>query len=450
MSEFLWYNKYKNEEVSSEMIDCIAKKAVSVIVALLLCLSALPAGTAAAQSTEGHHEAGTDRYAHVPQITVETKTGDGCSLEKSDGYVDAHIRIEDVDGSELTGDVQFKVRGNTTALNWIEKKSYAFKFSEKTEVLGMGKGKKWVVISNVFDPTLLRNYLAFETAMELEIPFTSDHKFVELWLDGRFLGSYVLFEPVRQGIDRVDLDIESNDGMKDFLVEYETEKAMSYPDKTYFIAGSHRFIASDPEQPNERQLAYIQETLSDVIQALRKGTEAEISEKIDVSSFVKYYLLNEYFKPFDFGISSVFFYYKDGKLYAGPPWDYDLSMGNANPEYSDRGKKANSPTGVFADQNLFAYLAHKDWFRDLANREYEAHRDYFAHLHTDGGALDTLRSSYRETIERNYEEAGWSASKWWLNTQRQPDKTYEENYAFLKSWLAERNAWLEDYLNISR
>ena len=42
MSEFLWYNKYKNEEVSSEMIDCIAKKALSVIVALLLCLSALP------------------------------------------------------------------------------------------------------------------------------------------------------------------------------------------------------------------------------------------------------------------------------------------------------------------------------------------------------------------------------------------------------------------------
>ena len=431
------------------MIDCIAKKALSVIVALLLCLSALPAGTAAAQSTEGHHEVGTDRDAHVPQITVETETGDGCSLEKSDGYVNAHIRIEDVDGSELTGDIQFKVRGNTTALNWIEKKSYAFKFSEKTEVLGMGKGKKWVVISNVFDPTLLRNYLAFETAMELEIPFTSDHKFVELWLDGRFLGSYVLFEPVQQGVDRVNLDIESNDGMKDFLVEYETEKAMSYPDKTYFIAGSHRFIASDPEQPNERQLAYMQETLSDVIQALRKGTEAEILEKIDVSSFVKYYLLNEYFKPFDFGISSVFFYCKDGKLYAGPPWDYDLSMGNVNPEYSDRGEKANSPTGVFADQNLFAYLAQKDWFRDLAKKEYEAHRDYFAHLHTDGGVLDTLRSSYRETIERNFEEAGWSASKWWLNTQRQPDKTYEENYAFLKSWLAERNAWLEDYLNIS-
>ena len=63
--------------------------------------------------------------------------------------------------------------------------------------------------------------------------------------------------------------------------------------------------------------------------------------------------------------------------------------------------------------------------------------------------MDTLRSTYRETIERNFEEAGWNVSKWWLNTQRYPDKTYEENYAFLKYWLAERNAWLEDYLNIT-
>ena len=204
------------------MIDCIAKKALSMIVAFFLCLSSLPVGTAGAQSTEGHHKAGTDRRAHVPQITIETETGDGRSLEKSSGYVNAHICIKDVDGSELTGDIYFKVRGNTTALNWIEKKSYAFKFSEKTNVLGMGKGKKWVVIANVFDPTLLRNYLAFETAMELEIPYTSEHRFVELWLDGSFLGSYVLFEPVQQGAARVDLDIESNNGRKDFLVEYET------------------------------------------------------------------------------------------------------------------------------------------------------------------------------------------------------------------------------------
>ncbi len=439
-----------DEEVSLVMTDCVAKKALVLIVAFLLCLQVLPAAAAADPSTERGLETGTGRCRTVPQITVETETGEGISLEKSDGYVSARISIEDIDGTVLTGDILFKVRGNTTALSWVEKKSFAFKFAEKTDVLGMGKGKKWVVIANTFDPTLLRNYLAFETAAELEIPYTSDHRFVELRLDGSFLGSYVLFEPVQQGADRVDLDIKSNGGMKDFLVEYETEKAMSYPDKTYFIADTHRFIASDPDQPDDRQLSYMQETLSDVIRTLREGTEARIAEKTDVSSFVKYYLLNEYFKPFDFGVSSVFFYYKDGKLYAGPPWDYDLSMGNTDPAYSARAKKANSPTGVFADQNLFAFLAHEDWFMELVKKEYEAHRDYFSHIHTDGGILDTLCSACRETIERNYEEAGWDISKHWINTQRHPDKTYEENYAFLKNWLAERNAWFEEYLNITQ
>ena len=178
---------------------------------------------------------------------------------------------------------------------------------------------------------------------------------------------------------------------------------------------------------------------------LQNGSENQIKEKIDVSSFAKYYLLNEYFKTFDFSVTSVFFYYKDGKLYAGPPWDYDLSMGNTNGEYAGRCQEANSSQGLFADKNLFAYLAHKNWFKDTVKYEYEAHFDYFSHIHTDGGVLDTLRSTYSETVERNYTEAEWTASKWWINIQRQPDKTYEDNYSFLKNWLYERNLWFEDY-----
>lgn len=142
--------------------------------------------------------------------------------------------------------MNIKVRGNTTALYWVDKKSFTFKFSKKKDVLGMGKGKKWAIVANTFDPTLLRNYLAFETANELEIPYTSNHKFVELWLDGSFRGNYVLFEPVQQGEDRVDIDIKSNNGMKDFLVEYETETAMQNPNDTYFKAANQRFIELIP------------------------------------------------------------------------------------------------------------------------------------------------------------------------------------------------------------
>lgn len=423
------------------------KRCLSVVISAVLCISAFFSVNITAYAKENTNENKTElSQTSVPQIVVKTENGNGCNLEKSDGYVNAHITIMDIDGSSLDDDIVFKVRGNTTSLYWIDKKPFTFKFDKKKNVLGMGKGKKWALIANAFDPTLLRNYLAFEIAHELEIPFTSNQKFVELWIDDSFRGNYILYEPVQEGSDRVDIDIKSNYGMKDFLVEYETETAMQNPDDTYFKAANFRFIASEPDTPNEKQLSYMQETLTDIIQTLKSGNETQIKEKIDVPSFVKYYLLNEYIKTYDFSVTSVFFYYKGAKLYAGPPWDYDLSMGNTNGEYAGRCSDANSPQGVFADKNLFIYLAHKDWFKDLVKLEYESHYDYFSQLHTDGGVLDTLRSTYSETINRNYTEAGWSASKWWINIQRQPDRTYEENYSFLKNWLYERNLWFEDYL----
>ena len=420
-----------------------------MILCFLLCVSLILTAAVPVQAAEGDTPA--DESFTVPRIVVTTEGGNGTALQKSDGYVGAHITITGLDGSVLDSDAQIKVRGNTTALSWIEKKSFTFKFGTKKDVLGMGKGKKWVVVSNVFDPTLLRNFLAFETADELGLAYTSRHQFVELWLDGSFRGSYVLFEPVQEGKDRVDIDIESNGGKKDFLVEYETETAMQDPDDTYFKAGGHRFIASDPDEPTEEQLAYIQDVLTDIINTIKSGDEAQIAQKIDVSSFVKYYLMNEYFKTYDFSVTSVFFYYKDGLLYAGPPWDYDLSMGNSNPNLtSKRCRDANSSQGVFANTNLFVYLADKTWFKELVRSEYIAHREYFSGLHTDGGVLDTIYATYSDTISRNYSEAGWKASKSWINIQRPADKTYDGNYQFLKNWLAERNTWFEAYFEVDR
>ena len=422
------------------------KQVISLFICISLCFTVVYPVPAKASTTEIIKISDETFHNSVPKISVVTADGNGSTLEKSDGYVDAHITITDTDGTELSDDVSFKVRGNTTALYWINKKSFTFKFAKKKDVLGMGKGKKWAIVANAFDPTLLRNYLAFETADELEIPYTSMHKFVELWLDGSFRGNYVLFEPVQQGADRVDIDIESNGGMKDFLVEYETETAMVNPSDTYFKAANVRFIATDPDEPSEDQISYMQNVLSDIITTLQSGSEEQIREIIDTSSFAKYYLLNEYFKTFDFSVTSVFFYYKDGKLFAGPPWDYDLSMGNTNSELAGRCREANSSSGIFADKNLFAYIARKSWFKEIVKQEYEAHYDYFSHIHTDGGILDTMHLTYRGTIDRNYSEAGWRASKWWINIQRQPDKTYDENYAFLKNWLAERYNWFEEYL----
>ena len=442
------------------------RKTVSFICMLLMFAMFIPAIASAAQVETIPVYAVSDNYdvdiaqtgadtpdnteLKFPQIRVITEDGNGTKLQKADGYVNAEISITDTDGSVLSDSVSFKVRGNTTSMTTIAKKAYTFKFSKKKYVLGMGSGKKWALIASAFDPTLLRNYIAFDIAYELGLDYTSNQKYVEVWVDNSFRGCYILYEPVQEGKDRVDIDIESNGGKKDFLIEYEAQREEE--DVTYFTVNGLRFISSEPEEPDDAQLAYITDTMSDIIDTLKNGTEKEIREKLDVESFVKFYLLNEFVKTYDFDMSSVFFYYKDGKLYAGPAWDYDLSAGNVNVEkypYYYRIKNASTTDGLLAyDKNIYKFITDKQWFNDETARVYNEHFDFFKDIYADGGLMDTLRSEYGDAFERNYSTGVWKVSQAWINIQKMPLPTYEDNFNFLKNWYKERNEWLSEYFGV--
>ena len=384
----------------------------------------------------------------VPQIFVYTENGNGTELQKEDGYQNAKIFIKDTDGSMLTDDCTFKVRGNTTALSWVTKKPYTFKFGKKKDVLGLGKGKKWALIANAFDPSMLRNYTVFSLAREMGLSYTSNFKAVEVWVDGSFRGFYFLFEPVQEGKDRVDIDIEGSDGKKDFLIEYEAQREEE--DVTYFKAHGLRFIASEPEEPTDEQLEYIKSTMENIIKIMYNGDRDEAEEVIDIDSFAKFYLLNEFAKTFDFDMSSVFFYYKDGKLYAGPPWDYDLSLGNGNTEYGKRGIATYEAENLTANKkNIFKYLCKNKWFSEAVREVYIKYYHLFDSVGADNGLLDNAKQTYSEAIERNASEANWKANRWWINIMMKPFKTYDENFAYLKDWCVRRNTWLSNYFDVA-
>ena len=382
----------------------------------------------------------------VPQIRITTEEGNGASLQKDDGYVDAVVTITDTDGSVLSDTCSFKVRGNTTAMTFVQKKAYTFKFEKKKDVLGMGKGKKWALLANAFDPTLLRNYMANEFARHLELPYTSEHRIVEVIVDDSYRGCYELYEPIQEGKDRVNIDIESNDGKQDFLIEYEAQRVEE--DTTYFTIDGLRFIASDPDEPDDDQLQYIVDTMTQIINTLKNGSREEIEAVIDVPSFSKFYLLNEYLKTFDFDMSSVFFFYQDGKLYAGPAWDYDMSTGNTNADLnSSRAKATAASDGILQNnRNIYKHLCNKSWFMDEVKQVYEENYDYMVSISADGGLLDTWSNSYMELFTRN--ASVWTWSRWWYNYQKKPLPTYAENMNYLKNWLNERNAWLYDYFDL--
>ncbi len=414
------------------------------IISLLLC-AAVFAGLFCIQVNAAENGEAENGELTVPRVYVTTDEGNGNSIVKADGYVGASVKIEDVDGSVLEDKASFKVRGNSTAL--AEKKPFTFKFAKKKDVLGMGKGKKWALLANCFDPTLMRNYIAFDIARELDIDYTSNQKYVELWVDGVFKGCYTLMEPVQEGKDRVDIDIESNNGMKDFLIEYEYNR--DEEGVTYIKSNGYRFALSEPEEPNEEQLAYIQEKVDTLTSAILSKNYETMASVTNIESFAKLYLVNEFVKNVDSNYSSVYYYYKDGVFYAGPPWDYDLASGNVNASSSKSYEHASTPDRLYtAYTNLFYHLMMRNEFREDVRKVYSEHYAFFKNIYSEGGLIDGLLAKYGDVFSRNFNEAGWDVSKRYTIQMRTPEPTFDENVSFLKNWYREHNAWLGNTLAV--
>lgn len=419
----------KTEEVMMKKSLCAA---LSVIILMSIIISAVI--PAAAESD--------DAPLTVPQVRIVTDDNVGLSLKKETGYVDATVTITDTDGSVLSGEAQVKVRGNSTA--GPLKKPYTVKFSSKKDVLGMGKAKKWALLANMYDPTMLRNYVGIHTAAELELAYTSQQQIVEVWMDGEYRGCYNLIEPVQEGKTRVDIDIESDGGKKDFLIERERTRVEA--DATYFTTHGIRFVCDEPEEPNDEQLAYIQSTMDSIIATMKTGSRAAIEAAIDLDSFAEYYLLNEFVKTVDFDFSSVFFYYKDGKLYAGPAWDYDLSLGNEDILISENYAESNKTDGLHCDKvHLYQWLCGHDWFFSAVRRVYQNNKAYFDSIGVDGGLIDSLYSEHKTAIDRNFNVAGWHTYAYYPGFNKRPSSVYADNLRYFKSWCNARIAWLDEY-----
>lgn len=378
----------------------------------------------------------------VPQIRLTTQNGNGSKLQKKDGYTAAQVQIMDTAGNTMDLPCQVKVRGNTTST--VPKKSYTFKLEEKQNLFGMGKAKKWALLANCFDPTLLRTSIAFDLAKELQLPYTSEHTVTEVWMDGKYLGCYDLIEPVEVKSARVDIDTE---GAKDFLLEYESKRVET--DETYLEVGDWRFRVEEPESPTDAQKSHMRQVLKNAQDALKSGDYGRVENCLDTESFAKFYLVNEYFKTVDFGFSSVYFYCKDGKLYAGPVWDFDLSAGNVDPAYSVNYKKGVQPTGLYAaEKHFYVYLFKYDAFREKLSDIYFAHHTYIEQISASGGHIDSLAAQYDAVFKRNYADGGWKITTVYNELMRKPDATYEKNLDYLKNFLTERNAWLSEYYGV--
>lgn len=400
-------------------------------------------------STERVYETKSD----LPQvyITITDPNYDASDLTKSLGYVSCSIEIYDPSGEydTMVKEGTIKVRGNTTANG--AKKPFNIKLSGKTNVLGMGKAKKWALLANMYDKTLMRNKLVFDFAHDLEMDYVSESRTVDVWLDGKYNGTYTLCEPVEIGSTRVDIDEDAGE----LLIE--REKGRYESDATYLTTSRYgiRFVFDDPDDPTAEQIAMMKEKLTAVENAIATNDLTEMAKYLDVDSFVDMYIIEEYFKDVDADYSSAKYYFKDGILYAGPVWDFDLSAGNCSKTdyyaYNNLGTTGNSFEGLYADDAIwYKYLLKNADFYQLVRQRYAQLQSLIVNLYQDNelgtNRMDVFLTECADSIAANW--AVWNVSSKDSSAERIPDSTYEKNVNYLRNWLSQRNEWLLDYYDL--
>lgn len=208
----------------------------------LLAAAVLIAGTAAVSSSAA---TSADRI-ELPVVYITTEPGTALTSKKEYSNVEIRIESDDYGKKQLySGNAQMKLHGNSTLGR--AKKSYKLKLETKTDLLGMGKSKHWVLLANAIDFTCLRNNMHQSLAADLGMDHM-ESRLVTLVYNGYYMGVYELIEHVRIGKTRVNIYDWSDlaEDVADAVVrKYIAEGALRESDYDSKISGVEDTLKAD-------------------------------------------------------------------------------------------------------------------------------------------------------------------------------------------------------------
>lgn len=262
----------------------------------------------------------------LPIININTE----CCNNISNDWQIADISIYDENKNILINEnINIKVRG-AVSKNFI-KKSYNIKFNKKTSILGMLPGKKWCLLANYQDPTLIKTDVAFFISKKTNLKYTPNGKFVVFILNGKEFGIYYICEKPtidenRINVNKFNINDLNNSG---FLLYADFSKKQFIRTK-----GNKSIIIKYPKFKDENEEKIVKEYLTNTLNNIEdylfinEINISECSKYVDIDSLVEYILLAEIISHNDLFASAglgrnIYMYLNKGKLYFGPIWDLD-------------------------------------------------------------------------------------------------------------------------------
>lgn len=261
----------------------------------------------------------------LPVVYVDTE--DSKEVVSKEDYLKAVFKIDGMGSHDDLDEVPCSIRGRgNTTWTWA-KKPYLIKFDKKQSIFGLPKHKRWVLLANFMDRTLMRNLIAYKIGSMTSLDWTPHCQSVELVMNGKHVGNYLLIEQVRADSKRVPCE----DG---FLLEcdfhYDNDiQWIQSPGKCIQMQDGIPFGIKYPDYDDGLTEARIKE-IKEYVRAASEAIYGESSTEgyanyLDVKSFIDYWIVFEVMVNHELGNSGSVFMHKSaiGKLTAGPIWDFD-------------------------------------------------------------------------------------------------------------------------------
>ena len=375
-------------------------------------------------------------------ITIQSNQLDSILIDKNIKVSALAVLVSADEDTIYDGDLKhIKTRGNSTFAK--EKKAFTIKFPRRQSFLGLDKSKSFVLLANAMDDSHVRNAIAFDLAHLLGLP-APKYNYLSLYINGEYKGLYQITNKVE--VDKHTLNLADLEKLNERtntlpLDEYAQfcygdkpqtvqRKGMLLENSPEDISGGYllelhqyynkRTISGfessngewinirSPKHASVEEVDYIKRVFDTMIEAIKPFSGSNLTDYIDVQSFALYYLLQEVLQNVDGCVSSFFMYKEEGDslFYAGPVWDFDLSINNvcAYGDFFSPNELSvrRWPGELSPDADmLFNYMKHNLQFQNYVVNAYLNTFSPIFHDYLESGKIEAIVNQIYTEVEHD-------------------------------------------------
>lgn len=288
----------------------------------------------------GHQGEGSDdnlfQFSNLPTVAINTVN----SEEPYDKEHPITSNIIIIDHNQISTDKPGAVKERGNGSREFPKKPWQIKFDKKQQVLDApAKAKKWTLIPNYGDKTLMRNIVAFEIARRVGMEFVPFCRPVDVILNGEYKGCYQLCDQVEINPRRIEItEMTPDDIVGDALSGGYLIEIDAYADEEISWFNTTRRMPVTIKSPKDDEITPEQSKyIKDYFQQLEDAVfNNDISSEapsyrslLDTKSFLQYLIVSELTgNPDAFWSTYMYKDRNEQKFITGPAWDFDLAFDN--------------------------------------------------------------------------------------------------------------------------